>query len=107
MTLQSSETMHACAQVHISRAVIISEEGPVQCRHTITGSVVVKVPAVGRLVEKYVMENTVAAMRMLDTVVDRHVFSSPFRRRLCPGLGVGVPSHPSICPSCRRQQQLH
>lgn len=29
------------------------------------------VAAVGRMVEKYVMENTVAAMNLLDTVVDR------------------------------------
>ena len=55
----------------ISRVVIISAVDASHCRHTITGSVSVRVPAVGRLVEKYVMENTVAAMNLLDTVVRR------------------------------------
>jgi hypothetical protein len=59
------------AQVTISRVVIIAEVDASHCRHTITGSVSVRVPAVGRLVEKYVMENTVAAMNLLDTVVRR------------------------------------
>jgi hypothetical protein len=58
-------------QVHISRVVVISEVDAQHCRHTITGGVHVSIPAVGRLVEKYVMENTVAAMNLLDTVVDR------------------------------------
>lgn len=60
-----------CAQVHIERVVVISEVTPSTCRHTITGDVSVRVPGVGRMVEKYVMTNTVAAMNMLHTVVDR------------------------------------
>lgn len=67
-----TEKPGACVvQVSIHRVVIISEEGPDTCRHTITGDVTVRVPAIGRMVEKYVMTNTVAAMSMLGTVVDR------------------------------------
>ncbi|KAK9904324.1 hypothetical protein WJX75_009140 [Coccomyxa subellipsoidea] len=58
-------------RVHIERVVVISEVTPSTCRHTITGDVSVRVPGVGRMVEKYVMTNTVAAMNMLHTVVDR------------------------------------
>ncbi len=60
-------------QVSIERVVVISEVTADTCRHTITGDVTVRVPGVGRMVERYVMANTVAAMNMLHTVVDRSV----------------------------------
>ncbi len=51
--------------------VVITEEGENHCRHTITGEVTVRVPGVGKMVEKYVMKNTISALEMLDTVVAR------------------------------------
>ena len=41
------------------------------CRHTITGEVKVRVVGVGKLVEKYVMQNTISALELLDSVVAR------------------------------------
>lgn len=60
-------------QVSIERVVVISEVTADTCRHTITGDVTVRMPGIGRMVERYVMTNTVAAMNMLHVVVDRSV----------------------------------
>lgn len=57
--------------MQIRRVVVITEEDENHCRHTITGEVMVRVPGVGKMVEKYVMKNTISALEMLDTVVAR------------------------------------
>ena len=58
-------------QVQINRVVVISEVDETHCRHTITGEVKVRVVGVGKLVEKYVMQNTISALELLDSVVTR------------------------------------
>ena len=62
----------ACVlQVQIRRVVIITEVDEGHCRHTITGEVKVRIVGIGKLVEKYVMENTISALGLLDSVVAR------------------------------------
>ena len=51
--------------------VIITEVDEDHCRHTITGEVKVRIVGIGKLVEKYVMENTISALGLLDSVVAR------------------------------------
>lgn len=58
-------------QVQIKRVVVISAVDETHCRHTITGEVKVRVVGVGKLVEKYVMQNTISALELLDSVVAR------------------------------------
>ena len=58
-------------QVQIRRVVIITEVDEGHCRHTITGEVKVRIVGIGKLVEKYVMENTISALGLLDSVVAR------------------------------------
>lgn len=59
-------------QVQIKRVVVISAVDETHCRHTITGEVKVRVVGVGKLVEKYVMQNTISALELLDSVVTRY-----------------------------------
>ena len=68
---------------------MITEVDEDHCRHTITGEVKVRIVGVGKLVEKYVMENTISALSLLDSVVARwcsaHVADlSHSERYLCP-----------------------
>ena len=58
-------------QVQIKRVVVIDAVDETHCRHTITGEVKVRVVGVGKLVEKYVMQNTISALELLDSVVAR------------------------------------
>ena len=51
--------------------MVISAVDEAHCRHTITGEVKVRVVGVGKLVEKYVMQNTISALELLDSVVAR------------------------------------
>ena len=59
-------------QVQIKRVVVIDAVDKGHCRHTITGEVKVRVVGVGKLVEKYVMQNTISALELLDSVVTRY-----------------------------------
>ncbi|CAL5220242.1 g2221 [Coccomyxa viridis] len=59
-------------RVQIKRVVVISAVDETHCRHTITGEVNVRVVGVGKLVEKYVMQNTISALELLDSVVARY-----------------------------------
>ena len=64
-------TLSVLKQVQIKRVVVISAVDEAHCRHTITGEVKVRVVGVGKLVEKYVMQNTISALELLDSVVAR------------------------------------
>ncbi len=58
-------------QMEGQRTVIIEEVDANHCRHTIEGNITVKIPMLGRVAEKSIVDSTIKTMRALPAIVDR------------------------------------